>query len=120
MPSITHVTYDYQTASAPAPTPASFGTSPQPGNAPRQRFTAAYAAPANEPTGEPDIEHCSGCFHLIDQWGAGCATHQYALLRDASYLAGDVLNPQGYSHICYSASTTHLNIATSAPAPVLE
>ncbi|MDR0279097.1 MAG: PAAR domain-containing protein [Paucimonas sp.] len=118
IPSIFHMTYDYETASAPSPT--AFGTASQPGNGSQHAFTTTPTHAANVSVDEPDIERCSGCFHLVDQWGAPCATHQYALLRNASHLAGDVLNQEGYSHICYSANATRLNIATSAPAPMLE
>ena len=49
-----------------------------------------------------------------------CGTRRYALLKNGTCLAGDTLNEQGYSHICYSANTIHLVIATGAAAPILE
>lgn len=118
IPSLTHMTYDYTDESPPAQAVNSAIT--QPGGDSRWTFNNALESPANDETQAPDIERCSGCFQLVDQSGSACGTHRYALLRNGSCLAGDVLNEEGYSHICYSANATDLNIAISAPAPILE
>lgn len=118
IPSNFHITYDYESESAPAPVASEAAS--QSGSTSSQPFRAAPPYTASEPAGASDTERCSGGFHLIDQWGEACGAYQYALLRNTLHLVGDFLNEEGYSHICHSAHATRLNIATSAPAPALE
>ena len=110
--SMTWMTYDYKEESPVA------SVAPA---APRQSGNAApiTGMPLASPT-EPHDEHCSGSFQLLDQFGWPCGTRQYALLHNGSYRAGDTLNDEGYCHICYSSNPVNLDIAISAPMPVLE
>ncbi|MFD2643448.1 PAAR domain-containing protein [Pseudomonas japonica] len=118
IPSISFMTYDYE--DDPLPAGSQGRDSSQPGNDFRPAPAATAAHSASRTPQDLDIERCSGAFQLVDQWNMPCPTHDYALLRNGACLAGDTLNPEGYSHICYSAQATHLNVATSAPAPLLE
>ncbi|MDR0279102.1 MAG: PAAR domain-containing protein [Paucimonas sp.] len=117
IPSVLHMTYDFEERSLPSSTAL---RSNQQESTSRQPTVSTHSHPANAASAAPAIERCSGCFQLVDQWDIPCASHDYALLRNGCSLAGDTLNPEGYSHICYSTNATELNIATSAPAPALE
>ena len=92
----------------------------QPANHAPRASSVAHGHPVSAPAGETGIERCSGCFQLFDQRGMPCGTRQYALLKNDCCLAGDTLNEEAYSHICYSANTTNLVIATGAATPILE
>lgn len=85
-----------------------------------QPSSVTHRGPLPATADETGTERCSGGFQLFDQRGMPCGTRRYALLKNGTCLAGDTLNEQGYSHICYSANTTHLVIATGAAAPILE
>lgn len=63
---------------------------------------------------------CSTRFRLVDQHALPCASQAYALMRDGHWLEQHRLDAEGRSQICSSPRLTHLQIATTAPSPVLE
>lgn len=65
-------------------------------------------------------KQCSGAVQLINQCGTPCGSQNYVLLRNGELVGKSALSVQGFSHICESIRPTSLQIATTAPAPVLE
>lgn len=63
---------------------------------------------------------CSTRFRLIDQHALPCTSQAYALLRDGHCLEQHRLDAEGRSQVCSSLRPTNLQIATTAPSPVLE
>jgi len=115
--SITHVTYNYGDESPPARGVVG-ATGQAASHASRvdssQKNSASMAAAA------PAVERCGGSFQLINQRGVLCGSRHYAILHKGSCVGRDILNEEAYSHICNSTNIVHLQIATSAPSPVLE
>lgn len=62
----------------------------------------------------------SGCFQLLDQHARPCASHGYALLDDGHCLDQCRLDSEGRSQLTGGTRPARIQIATNAPAPVLE
>lgn len=63
---------------------------------------------------------CSARFRLVDQQARPCASQAYVLLQEGHCLEQHRLDAEGRSLACSSPRPANLQIATTAPSPVLE
>ncbi|MFJ4375142.1 PAAR domain-containing protein [Pseudomonas japonica] len=117
----THSTYVGRAPEPSAP-PARSSFVPSSRSAAPSAPSPASTPQSVTPPGSPEAitRSCGGAIQLINQHGTACATHDYLLLHHGKPVGQSRLNDEGYSHICESTEPVRLQVATSAPSPVLE